>query len=171
MLHPLVGELAPLSENRSLLMRHVGAHELEDPNGEVPDTFFPAGIKMERYSDFINGDMEDDGDEENIDHDKMYTALLYSVLRERNAQLGVDNAEERARAASLMNENIQALDNSQRIALLRKRDRVDEINSQRQAKQVQFHPVQGYLEHRWKDGIKNLVDVGIEKLEGAERSG
>ncbi|KAF8003298.1 hypothetical protein HF325_002543 [Metschnikowia pulcherrima] len=154
-LHPMVGTIMPLSENRSLLMRDMAQFESEDVGGVVPDTFLLGGITMDRYTDF--------GPDDNVDYARMYTSLLYSILRERNAQMGVENANERAQAQKAAHERLAELEKAQKSVLVRKRANVEELKSARQAKQAQFQPVNGYLEQRWKDGIKHMVDLGIDK--------
>ncbi|GEQ66632.1 hypothetical protein JCM33374_g295 [Metschnikowia sp. JCM 33374] len=157
-LHPQVGGLVPLSENRSMLMRNLDRFELEEPNGTVPDTVLSGGVSMERYSDF--GEV---GDDQDGYVSRMYTALSYSILRDRNARMCTENAGERAHAQAVANERLRNLENSQKELLSKKRQRVDDINSARQAKQMQFQPVNGYLDQRWTDGIKNMVDIGIDR--------
>ncbi|KAJ8143061.1 hypothetical protein OY671_003812 [Metschnikowia pulcherrima] len=154
-LHPMVGTIMPLSENRSLLMRDMAQFESEDVGGVVPDTFLPGGITMDRYTDF--------GPDDDVDYARMYTSLSYSILRERNAQMGVENANERAQAQKAVNERLAELEKAQKSVLSRKRANVEELKSARQTKQAQFQPVNGYLEQRWKDGIKHMVDLGIDK--------
>ncbi|KAM9919975.1 hypothetical protein OXX59_007551 [Metschnikowia pulcherrima] len=154
-LHPMVGTIMPLSENRSLLMRDMAQFESEDVGGVVPDTFLPGGITMDRYTDF--------GPDDDVDCARMYTSLSYSILRERNAQMGVENANERAQAQKAAHERLVELEKAQKSVLSRKRANVEELKSARQAKQAQFQPVNGYLEQRWKDGIKHMVDLGIDK--------
>lgn len=137
-------------------MRHVGQYEQDDPGETVPATFFPGGVSMERYSDFGEGD--------DFNVNRMYTSLLYGVLRDRNAQIAVDTATERAHAQAMTNEQLKEIALAQKSTILRKRESIDELNSTRQAKQTQFQPVDGYLQQRWKDGVKNIVDMGIERL-------
>ncbi|KAM9905900.1 hypothetical protein OXX79_001878 [Metschnikowia pulcherrima] len=154
-LHPMVGTIMPLSENRSLLMRDMAQFESEDVGGVVPDTFLPGGITMDRYTDF--------GPDDDVDCARMYTSLSYSILRERNAQMGVENATERAQAQKAAHERLVELEKAQKSVLSRKRANVEELKSARHTKQAQFQPVNGYLEQRWKDGIKHMVDLGIDK--------
>ncbi|OBA23835.1 hypothetical protein METBIDRAFT_30224 [Metschnikowia bicuspidata var. bicuspidata NRRL YB-4993] len=158
MLHSRLGELAPLSENRSLLMRDMERFELDYSDGLVPETFVSGGVSMDRYTDF--------GPDHDFSYDQMYTALLYSVLRDRNAQLAAEHSAERAHAQKEACESMRQVESLQRDLLVRKRERTEELNLAREAKQMQFQPVDGYLEQRWKDGIKGIVDTGIERHAG-----
>jgi hypothetical protein len=47
--------------------------------------------------------------------------------------------------------------------LNQKRRLVDQVNMVRKKRQlVDFKPVNDYLNERWRDGIKSVVDLGIE---------
>ncbi|KAK7681288.1 hypothetical protein QCA50_015675 [Cerrena zonata] len=55
------------------------------------------------------------------------------------------------------------LKEDQHEQLTRKRQQIEDINVIRKKRQVvDFKPVNDYLNDRWKDGIKSVVDLGIE---------
>lgn len=148
-LHPLVDQLLPLSSNMDRLSPPLNNEE--DPEGEVQ------GISMARYADF--------GDDLSINYTRMYTTLSYLVLRERSSSLLASNEvqlrqSQQAHLADLLGIEAQYADEVER-----KRHMVDEINETRKKRQVDFQPVEEYLLQRWQDGVRSMVDLGIERAE------
>lgn len=141
--HPQAG-LLPLStaSPRPLLLLDIERLEQEDEER--------AGISMDRYTQF--------GD----DPRRMYTAVSYAVLRERNAALHAQNAADVVRAQQAYVELLAQLDLAYQQQLRRKRSRADELTEERKRRQGDFEPVAGYLEELWQEGIRNMVDMGLE---------
>lgn len=160
--HPRALELVPLSTDlpQPLLLADVMRLEAQmqerDSASMAPDHVYSLAIDMDRYVEFgIDG----------RESQRMYTALSYSVLRERNARMMGNNIAlviERERAARDATEELNRayVDGS-----LRKRAQIDEVAVERLRKQAQFQPVAGYLEQRWQAGLHNLVDLGISTLD------
>lgn len=131
--------------------------EEDDDHNDEPRQILRGGVSLDRYTEFGSGD--------DIRYSEMYTALSYSMLRERSSLLMAQNApqlreNQRAHLASL-----SELDKVYQEEANLKRQRVDEINEERKRRQVEFEPVNGYLEQRWHDGIRSMVDLGIQRAQ------
>lgn len=150
-LHPRVQLELPLSSNspRPLLLLDVERMDMEDPEGESI-----GGISMDRYTHFDA--------EAGPDCARIYTALSYAVLRERNASLQAQNGGEHVRLQQAYVDSLTLLGSTYEHELQHKRRHVDDINVARKRRQMDFEPVAAYLELRWLEGIKGLVDVGLE---------
>lgn len=139
------------------IQRYEDDEDDEDIHNEEPRQILSDGISMDRYAEFGHGD--------EVHYSEMYTALSYSMLRERNSLLTAQNARQlrenqRAHLASL-----SELDRVYQEDADRKRQRVDEANEERKRRQLDFEPVNGYLEQRWHDGIRSMVDLGIQRAQ------
>lgn len=128
----------------------------DDSAASHPHHILSPAIDMERYVEF--------GDDEDVDYDKLYTSLSYGILRERNSRLMEQSFELGLEAQRAIRSSLDDLSSTYSQGIERKRQRLDEINSERQLKQTQFQPVAGYLEMRWQSGIQTLVDRGISKI-------
>ncbi|PVH21113.1 hypothetical protein CXQ85_000078 [Candidozyma haemuli] len=173
-MHPAVGPMLPLSSNMERFRRRPQAaeptsgYERDDEDNIAPQSSLPQGIDMSRYTDFHDEEDNDaDSDNaENINHERMYTSLAYSMLRERNASLALQNDES---VNSIRNTHLDSLsktESSYQNELERKRQRVEEINEARKKRQIDFQPVNEYLEEKWHDGINSMIDMGIHKRSG-----
>lgn len=155
-LHPRVDEILPLSHSgispSPMLHQEIERYEEEE---EVPENGeMIRGVDMSRYSEFDN-----DG----IQYDNLHTTLSYSLLQSRNLALHEQNHHQ---LAGLQNSHVEAvgeLDEQYSEQLRQKRQRIDDVNVIRKKRQVvDFKPVNDYLNDRWKDGIKSVVDLGME---------
>lgn len=162
-LHPRVNELLPLSSvsGTCAVLQDIQRFEDDDDEDDLhdmqDDRILPQAISMERYTDF--------GAADDVSYTQMYTALSYSMLRERSTSLMAQNAShlqhnQRAHLASL-----SELDKVYEQEAARKRLRVDETNEDRKRRQLEFEPVGSYLEQRWQDGIRLMVDLGIQRAQ------
>lgn len=149
-LHPRVEELLPL-RSRPMLHQEMERYEEE----EEPETE-RGGVDMSRYSEF-------DNDEGDIHYDKIYTTLSYSVLQSRNLALHEQNHQQISNLQNSHMEAVSEMNEQSNERLHEKRQRIDDINVIRKKRQlVDFKPVNDYLNDRWKDGIKSVVDLGME---------
>lgn len=159
-LHPRVNELLPLSANsgNSALFQDIQKYEDDDDDDDhdIDDRILPQGISMDRYSDF---GAEEDG------NTHMYTALSYAMLRERSTSLMAQNAPHIQHAQRTHLAYLSELENVYQEEAARKRLRVDEINEERKRRQLEFEPVGSYLEQKWQDGIRLMVDLGIQRAQ------
>ncbi|SGZ48307.1 CIC11C00000002778 [Sungouiella intermedia] len=159
-MHPRVNELLPLSSNSgtSALLQDIQRFEddddEEDPNDE---RILPQGISMDRYTEF--------GTADDVNYPQMYTALSYSMLRERSTSLMTQNAPHLQHAQRTHLASMSELDNVYQREAAGKRLRVDEINNDRKRRQLEFEPVASYLEQRWQDGIRLMTDLGIQRAQ------
>lgn len=168
-LHPLVNEVIPLpNPNRStpspLLMQEIERYEQEEDTDDEqePDRRLSNGIDLSRYSNF-NDDGLNDNDDDNINYNNLYSTLSYSMLHERNLTLMNENNEQLAQLEQNHLSQLSDLKEDQHEQLTRKRQQIEDINVIRKKRQVvDFKPVNDYLNDRWKDGIKSVVDLGIE---------
>lgn len=149
-LHPRVEELLPLRP-RPMLHQEIERYEEE----EEPETE-RGGVDMSRYSEF-------DNDEGDIHYDRIYTTLSYSILQSRNLALHEQNHQQISNLQNSHIEAVSAITEQSNERLHEKRQRIDDINIIRKKRQlVDFKPVNDYLNDRWKDGIKSVVDLGME---------
>lgn len=59
--------------------------------------------------------------------------------------------------------DLATIEEEYRQDLSKKRQRIEELNVYRKRRQVvDFKPVNDYLNDRWKDGLKSVVELGIE---------
>lgn len=164
-IHPRAMEILPLSTHmpQPLLLADVARLEQLVQDGETIETYAPhilsPAIEMERYVEF--------GDGENRDYDRMYTALSYGILRDRNSRLMEQTSELSLEAHNAIKAHLHELATSYSSGIDRKRHRIDEVNAERERKLVQLHPVTGYLEMRWQSGLQSLVDQGISRINEA----
>lgn len=161
-LHPRVSELLPLSSTLPqplLLADVIRLEELLNDTDDLPLHILSPAIDMERYMDFGN---------DAADH-RMYTALSYGILRDRNSRAMEQNMGSTLEAQAALKTAMDDITSMYSTQIVRKRRRVDEINAERQRKQAHFEPVSGYLEMRWQNGIQQLTDLGIIQLEESQQ--
>ncbi|RKP29081.1 hypothetical protein METBISCDRAFT_19502, partial [Metschnikowia bicuspidata] len=161
--HPRAMEVLPLSTNLPCPLLLADVARLEelmetDSSGDALHVLSPA-IDMERYVEFGSGD--------DIEYDRMYTALSYGILRVRNSRLMQQNMRQGLDAQRALKMAVDDFGRMYSGQIQRKRLQVDEINGERLRKQTQFEPVGGYLEMRWQSGIQLLADKGIALMEDA----
>lgn len=159
-LHPLVSQMLPLEPSHStpILLQDIERYEEEEPDDEEGDQQHSIvnGIDMSKYTEFADANDE-------IHYDRLYTTLSHSMIQERN--LGIASSQQ----GNIVNQQaghlqkIRKFHDDMASDLQSKRESVDEINHERKRRQiVDFKPVNDYLQRRWKDGLKNVVDLGIE---------
>lgn len=155
--HPLVDQILPLHySSNSSLMRDIERYELE--NGEeVGEGILEHTISMDRYTDFEG--------ENGVDYNRVYTTLSYSIMRERSASLMSQNQQQLENMQRAHSSSLSELDNVYLAEVGRKRLRVDEINEIRKKRQLEFEPMNRYLEQRFDEGVNSMIDLGIESLE------
>lgn len=172
-LHPRVDQILPMSNNHLTtpettprLLQEIERYEeehiedtheemLENNNHGLPQ-IVRGGIDMSRYSEFTDSNGQ-------IQYDNLYSTLSYAILQGRNLDMVSDHQEDLLRAQQLHLQNLQGVQAQVESTLERKRERVDEVNEQRKRRQlVDFKPVNDYLQERWKDGIRSVIDLGIE---------
>ncbi|ABN66867.1 predicted protein [Scheffersomyces stipitis CBS 6054] len=175
-LHPMVDQILPLPQPSALrlspsplLNQEIERYEQEqleefddDDETALPANVIHGGIDMNRYADFIKEGSSSSGGSE-VDRNNLYTTLSYAGLQERNLALLLNNNHELMR---LHQQHLQELGNVKEdytVNLNSKRQMVDEVNVIRKKRQVvNFKPVNDYLNEKWKEGIKSVVDLGIE---------
>lgn len=125
---------------------------------EYPQTIIGNPISLNRYTEF-----EHDG---GTDFDAMYTALSYSILRERNSKNALDNLKELAEPEQMHHANLMDIKAELENACARKRQHIDDVEDARKKRQLDFQSVNDYLSQEWRDGITSMVDAGLEKRLG-----
>lgn len=166
-LHPSVDRLLPLSSSldRHLppcaLLNDIERYEAElkdheeDGTAAEPSTILKHPISLSRYTDF-----EHDGV---IDYNAMYTALSYAILRDRNSSF---DAQNRSATQALEEGHLETLNNlvaSLKSLISQKRERIDDFESARKKRQLDFQPVNEFLSQSWRDGITAMVDAGLDR--------
>lgn len=110
---------------------------------------------MRRYTEFSSNG-------ENASHNQLYTALSYAVLLERSVLVLGQNEDQLRILQQQHLAQLAQLEEDYDTALQRKRQQVDEVNSARKRRQADFGPVNDYLSERWREGIRSVVDLGVE---------
>lgn len=178
-LHPLVDQILPLPSGprhlspSPMLTHEIERYEEEDDELDLDDEpkILHGGIDTSRYSEFVSAPENSNFDEsikqsnsnDTINYNDIYTTLSYASLQERNLELVLRNyldlsvnQQQHLQELTQMREDFS--DN-----LNQKRRLVDQVNVVRKKRQlVDFKPVNDYLNERWRDGIKSVVDLGIE---------
>lgn len=153
-LHPLVDQVVPLSARlspRPMLLQEIERLDEED---DEPEHILEA-VDLRRYADFSpNGD--------GASHSQLYTALSYAVLLERNALVLGQNEDQLTALQKQHLAQLAQLEDDYEIALSRKRQQAEDLNVARKKRQTDFGPVNDYLNDRWREGIRSVVDLGVE---------
>lgn len=141
-LHPRVEELLPLSLLRpaSLLSGEIERYEEEHPDDDEP---IVQGMDFSRYDDAPS-----------------HMNLSYAMLEGRNLKLMAHNMPNRGYDQLI--ELYCDVASVYAEASGDKRRRSEEVLSERKRRQLEFEPVGEYLEGRWRDGIRSMVNMGME---------
>lgn len=168
-LHPLVEQMLPLRENsesnlsRPLLMQEIERYEQEQDDEDIDETnakILQDGIDMTKYSEFTSTNASGG---EDIRYDNLYATLSYSLLQNRDLSLLSQNEQQLEQLQEHHISNLATIEEEYKQDLSNKRQRIEEINVLRKRRQVvDFKPVNDYLNDRWKDGIKSVVELGVE---------
>lgn len=142
--HPLVDSLLPLplSRSTSLLSQEIERYEEEQPEEDEP---IINGIDTSRYSDDVDN----------------YTNLSYSMLEKRNLELMAQNQQNMQASWRRHLQHLGEVESNYEQNLGDKRNRSEEVLSERKRRQLDFEPVGEYLEHRWRDGLRSMVNMGM----------
>lgn len=173
--HSMVDSLVPLPDNGSapsLALKEIERYEneLEDHedlegNAGTSTNVSGSGSSQGPIIQGIDSDRYIDGSSvANTDSDaKVYESLYYSLNEVSNLSALVQNADDVAGVNQQYYEDLNSMHQHMTENVDKKRKQVNEINSLRKKRQtVDFKPVNDYLANRWKDGIKSVVDLGIE---------
>ncbi|KAK6464063.1 hypothetical protein DFJ63DRAFT_311360 [Scheffersomyces coipomensis] len=177
-LHPLVDHLLPLSTTMHrlspspLINEEIERYELEfededfdeDIEGEDDFHIIKNGIDLSRYnvSEGSSSSSNNSGSNQIPSVSELYTSLSYQQLTERNLRILLENNEDLSQFNNDQLQNLQSLQQDYVINVNSKRVKLDDINQIRKRKQMEFGTVNNYLQTKWKDGIKNVVELGIE---------
>ncbi|RLV84060.1 hypothetical protein JA9_003245 [Meyerozyma sp. JA9] len=144
--HPLVENLLPLPSSRStsLLSQEIERYEEEQPDEDEP---IINGIDNSRYSDDVDN----------------YTNLSYSMLEKRNLELMAQNHQNMQASWRRHLRHLGEVESNYEQHLGDKRNRSDEVLSERKRRQLEYEPVGEYLEHRWRDGLRSMVNMGMNE--------
>lgn len=105
---------------------------------------------MDRYSDIY-------------DRQHAETAVSYAYLRHRAVSLGAHHQYIHQNQRERHSESLLATEALVADEVDRKRRNTHEIEEQRKKQQLDFAPVEDYLEQQWQNGVKSMVDVGLER--------
>lgn len=169
-IHPLVTQILPLNNNnegnlaRPLLMQEIERYEQEqDEDEDIDDNnggIIQNGIDMSKYSEFSTRSASG---QEKIHYDNLYATLSYASLEKRNLSLLSQNEEQLRQLHEAHINDLTGIEQQYSEDLHKKRQSIEDINVLRKRRQVvDFKPVNDYLNDRWKDGIKSVVELGIE---------
>lgn len=146
--HPGVDELVPLTENRhsSLLNSEIQRYEEEEEVGDKTSNMI--------LSSTIT-------DKETNKQDE-YLNLFYALNENSNLSMLLGNVKN---LSDLNERHLNYLDNMEAglsQSLDKKRKQLDDTNLQRKKQQTDFKPVNDYLQEKWKQEVKSMVDINIE---------
>lgn len=168
-MHPLVEQMLPLRDNnennmsKPLLIQEIERYEQEQDDEDIDETsakILQDGIDMSKYSEFTTTNASG---REDIRYDNLYATLSYSLLQNRDLSLLSQNEQQLIQLQEHHISDLETIEEEYRQDLSKKRQRIEEINVLRKRRQVvDFKPVNDYLNDRWKDGIKSVVELGIE---------
>lgn len=149
-LHPHIDTVLPIPElplsNR--LLDHKFEEDEDMEEGEEEDNKLEhSGIDMSRYTDTSKPD-------------NIYTTMSYSVLQARNDDL-VTESQYRASCAQHIN-NLSLLNQACDSSINNKRKALDDLNLNRKKLHMNQENLNSYLNDQWKDGLKSVVDIGVE---------
>lgn len=157
-LHPQMEELVPLPDSsspNSLALQAIERYENE--NGEDnEESHIIDGIDMERYIGFV-----DSSDEKNV---KYFESLYYAINESNNLSTMSQNIDEFANINQQYLEQLNQLHSQLHSSLDKKRKQVEQVNVLRKKRQTDFKPVNDYLNERWKDGLKSVIDLSVESF-------
>lgn len=150
----MVDNLVPLPETssvNSLSLQEIERYEHELEDNEDFEGPIITGIDTERYEDAQESD-------------KVYENLYYSSNEVSNLSALVQNADSVANTNHQYYQQLNGIHQDLDKNVEKKRKQINDVNVLRKKRQtVDFQPVNDYLNNRWKDGIKSVVDLGIER--------
>lgn len=146
-LHPQVEAVLPIPElplsNRLLDQKFEEDEDMEDDEEKDDQT----GIDMARYQDTSN-------------INNLYTTMSYSILQARNDEL-VTESQYTATYSQHLNQLLQ-LHHTTEASISNKRKALDDLNLTRKKLHLAQENLNSYLQDQWKDGLKSVVDLGVE---------
>lgn len=143
----------------SALMLEVKKYEAKHMDSNDDDFTIIYGIDMDRYSKFETD--ERDQDYKNLDN--LRVTLEYAQLYERNLSLYLENERANYHAQSHVVTGLKELLSEYDFAISRKRMRIQELEDERKRKKGdEYQRKYQYLQERWNEGIKAIVEMGIE---------
>lgn len=148
--HPGVDELVPLTENRHSSLLNSEIQRYEEEEEEVGDKTSNDMILSSTITD-----------KETNDHDE-YLNLFYALNENSNLSMLLGNVKN---LSDLNEQHLNYLDNMEAglsHSLDKKRKQIDDTNFQRKKQQTDFKPVNDYLQEKWKQEVKSMVDINIE---------
>lgn len=135
------------------ILADIEKYEL-NPEGPI----LPGGIDMNRYSSFDDADTT--GSES---YNALRATLEYAELYERNLEIYLQNTESIAANQERRLDMLLSMESQYTGAISRKRTTTDAINSDRKRQQLdEYLPKISHLHQKWNEGIRALVDLGIE---------
>lgn len=163
-LHPLVNTLVPLSLTGSNSLSLAEIERYEEEMSQAGEPGVKEGTQIITGIESFDFEVLRDQSTNSEDYDKKLLENLYFAINENsNLVLLQQNGESLKQLNIQYEEEIRALESQLSGSLERKRKQVEEINILRKKRQVNdFEPVNNYLMERWKDGIKSVVDLGVE---------
>ncbi|EGV64650.1 hypothetical protein PSN45_004989 [Yamadazyma tenuis] len=151
--HPLVDMVVPFPETASpssVALKEIERYEQEHDQ-EEPDHIFSDGIDVVRYDvEYDNGNA------------RYYESLYYALNETDNLNSVLQNAGQMAQVNAQHAEEVSRLHHQLESVLEKKRRQEHEVNSVRKKRQADFKPVNDYLNSRWKEGIKGVVDLSVD---------
>ncbi|ODV97355.1 hypothetical protein PACTADRAFT_49084 [Pachysolen tannophilus NRRL Y-2460] len=149
-----VNKLYPSLENRYeiLLVRKNKVEPLKKKNDEI---IIPSigGIDLTRYNNLTTESNE-------LDYAKLYTSLAHSMLRQRSLTISNFNNDIIVKNKWLLyNNQLSCYNSILKKELNKKRKAIDDINEQRKKLQLNYKPLDEYLQNKWREEIKACVDV------------
>ncbi|KAK6454510.1 uncharacterized protein RJT20DRAFT_136863 [Scheffersomyces xylosifermentans] len=177
-MHPLVDQILPLPTPLNsrlsptpLLNQEIERYEQEqwdeDDDDEEAHKIMDRGIDLSKYSEFIRSpssyEPQEGSSSDDIHYNNLYTTLSYASLQERNIALLMNNNQELMHLHQQHLQELNEIKEDYEVNVHSKRKKIEDVNVIRKKRQVvDFKPVNDYLNERWKDGIKSVVDLGIE---------
>lgn len=167
-MHPRVDILLPLTVSnhcKPVLMEEIERYEREEEEAsDISDdddgddvsgnTIIRDGIKYP--TSFYN-------DKDEIDYDAIYTALSHSQLENRDLNLLAGTQTEIGICQDTYLAHLKELQGQLRALANRKRKETTELEYSRKKRQIEgYGPVETYLNQRWHDLIRSIVDMGAE---------
>lgn len=162
-MHPLVDEILSqeddnVTASRSLLGKEVEKLDFENEDNDETRKTSINGVDISRYSDFTSSSNE------MVNFDRMYTAYSYRLLHQRNMKNLLENIHKVRTSSRLHIQELEGIRDEYKSSLSRKRKDIQNLNSERKRRQVErFKPLGDFLANKWKETMKSLVDLGIQR--------
>jgi hypothetical protein len=120
---------------------------------ETGSTSLKGGIDLSRYTDLQDG--------KSLKTQQTYVALGYTLSRQENLSLmGEFGKNQWLIGNDQLEKSLKELE----LELQEQKKAIEVVNNERKRKQLEAQPTLTYLESRWRDGIKGLVDVNLACL-------